>query len=128
MRGDDIAERMVNFSVEILRFVRSIPKTSNGKHMESQLFRAATSCGANYEEARGAESIADFIHKLSVASKEIREAHYWIKVILRSESGNIEQAKRICAEADELGAILTSSIKTAKKRKSRIGTGEMNRD
>ena len=84
MKGDDISERLIEFAVRVLRLVDSLPKTLVGKHIGSQLARAATASGANYEEGRGAESRADFIHKLGIAFKEGRESRYWLKLIHRS--------------------------------------------
>jgi four helix bundle protein len=81
-----------------------------------QLVRAATGGGANYEEARGAESRADFIHKVGIANKEVREALYWLRLVQDAELAADEQLAVLVQEADELVAILTSSIKTAKQR------------
>lgn len=79
--------------------------------------RAATGGGSNYEEARGAESRADFIHKVGVANKEMREALYWLRLVQDAEVvvGG-EQLAALVREADELVAILTASIKTARQR------------
>ena len=86
-----------------------------GKHVARQLIRCSSGGGSNYEEARGAESLADFVHKLAVARKEIRESLYW----LRLTEGELVQGAEIAAlirEANELTAILTSSVKTARAR------------
>ena len=66
MKGDDISERLIEFAVRVLRLVDSLPKTLVGKHIGSQLARAATAAGANYEEGRGAESRADFIQQIRI--------------------------------------------------------------
>jgi four helix bundle protein len=58
MKGDNISERLLDFAVGILQLVQALPKTAAGRHVGSQLFRSSTSAGANYEEARGAESKA----------------------------------------------------------------------
>ena len=83
--------------------------------MASQILRSATSSGANYEEARGAESRGDFIHKVGVAAKEVRETIFWLGLIQRSgwTETDLDAAIR---EAEELGAILGASIRTAKAR------------
>lgn len=88
------------------------------QHIARQLVRAATGGGANYEEARGGESRADFIHKLGIANKEVREALYWLQ--LTQEAALIVDAEldALVREADELVAILTSSIRTAKQREA----------
>ena len=80
MKGDDIARRLLRFAVSVLVLVNDLSEGVVAKHVARQLLRSAGG-GANYEEARGAESRADFAHKVSVAAKEIREALYWLKVI-----------------------------------------------
>ena len=84
MKGDDIADRLLDLGVRVMRLVEALPRTMAGKHLAGQLLRSGTSAGANYEEARGAESRADFIHKLGIAWKETRESLYWLKLIHRS--------------------------------------------
>jgi len=83
-----------------------------------QLVRAATGGGANYEEARGAESRADFVHKTSVAAKEVREALYWLRLIQQAKLVDANVAPLI-QEANELLAILSSSVKTARRQQIR---------
>ena len=68
MKGDDIANRLLEFSAQVLRVVSELPNDAAAKHVARQLTRAGTSGGANYEEARGAESRADFAHKVLVAA------------------------------------------------------------
>src|SRR5262249_54167809 len=67
MRGDDIAGRLVALAVRVVKIVDTLPETPAGKHVAGQLLRSGTSPGANYEEARGAESRRDFVHKIGVA-------------------------------------------------------------
>ena len=116
MKGDDISERLIDFAVRVLRLVDSLLKTVVGKHIGSQLARAATAAGANYEEGRGAESRADFIHKLGIASKEARESRYWLKVIHRSVMIPPKRLESLMVECDELCAILAASISTARRK------------
>jgi four helix bundle protein len=80
MKGDDLADRLVNFAVHVTRLVDSLPASASTRHIADQLFRAATSAGANYEEARGAESRRDFVHKLGVSLKEMQESYYWLRL------------------------------------------------
>jgi len=84
MKGDDIAGRLVQLAVKVIRVVDALPDTATGKHVAGQLLRAGTSPGANYEEARGAESRRDFIHKLGIALKELQETYYWLRVAARA--------------------------------------------
>ena len=114
MRGDDIADRLRKFAVRVLQLTRELPKDSAGNHVARQLIRSATGGGANYEEARGAESQADFVHKVRVAAKEVRESHFWLKLIDEAAFLATHNVQAPIQEAKELLAILTSSARTAK--------------
>jgi four helix bundle protein len=115
-KGDDIAQRLRLFAVHVLRLLEELPAGLAGKHVARQLERSATAGGANYEEARGAESRADFVHKISVARKEIRESLYWLSLV--EDAGLVQEGdlSSLIAETDELVAILTSCVNTARKR------------
>jgi four helix bundle protein len=78
------------------------------------LVRSSTSGGANYQEARAAESRADFIHKLGIAAKELRESTYWLRLIQKSSmtSGSLDV---LIQETVELTAILMASSRTARR-------------
>ena len=118
MKGDDISERLIDFAVRILRVVDSLPKSVVGRHVGLQLARSATSAGANYEEGRGAESLADFIHKVGIAWKEARESLFWLKVIHRSALVKPKRLEPLLTECDELCAILAASLATSRKQLS----------
>ena len=114
-KGDDIAERLLRFAANVLWICRFLPKTVDGRHIRKQLTAAGTSPGANYEEARCAESRADFVHKIRVANKEMRESKYWLKLARLTQFLPHKSATQLINEADELIAVLTSSAKTAKE-------------
>ena len=114
MKGDDISERLVAFAVRIIRLAQALPKSLVGRHIGGQVLRCGTSAGSNYEEARGAESRADFVHKLAVSWKEIKETHFWLKVVLRAELLRPKRLGEIIQEANELNGILAQSLKTAR--------------
>ena len=116
MRGDDIAERLLEFGVRAIKMADSLPKSPSGKHISGQVIRSGTSAGANYEEARGAESNKDFIHKLGICLKELRETRYWLKIICRANLVPPNRMNDIVREADELCRIIGKSIVTAKKK------------
>ena len=82
-------------------------------HVTKQLIRSSSSAGANYEEARAGESRNDFIHKVGIALKEVREAVYWLKLIQRASLAKVEAAGLI-REGIELAAILGKSMRTAR--------------
>jgi four helix bundle protein len=112
--GSDIAGRLLNLGVAAVRLATRLPRDTAGRHVVSQLVRCATSGGANYEEARAAESRADFIiHKARVAAKEVRETVYWLLLIERLGWART-QLGALPLEADELAAILTASARTAR--------------
>ena len=116
MKGENISIRLRQFAAQVVRLCRAFPDDPAAKHILRQLVRAATGGGSNYEEARGAESRADFIHKVGVANKEMREALYWLRLVQDAEIVVGEQLAGLVGEADELVAILTASIKTARQR------------
>jgi len=118
MKGDNIAHRLLVFTSGVVRMCRALEADFASRHVMHQLVRAATGGGANYEEARGAESRADFVHKTSVAAKEVREALYWLRLIQQAELVDTNVA-RFIQEANELVAILSSSVKTARRQQIR---------
>ena len=114
----DLQDRFIDYSVRIIKLSDALPETKVGKHVCSQVLRSGTSPAPNYGEAQSAESRADFIHKLKVALKELRETEIWLKVITKSELiGSSDSLKPLIAETDELISILFKSIETAKKNK-----------
>lgn len=113
MKGDDIADRLLDFAVKVLQIIAALPKTTTARHIAKQLTRSATAPGAHYDEARGAESRADFVHKIKIACKEMRESHYWLRVIQRARLLPKHDLSPLIDEARQLAAILTASANTA---------------
>lgn len=92
-RSNEISERLLDYGVEIINLTSELNKTMVGRHIAKQLLKSSTSAGANYEEACGVESRADFIHKLQIALKELRESLYWERLIKKSKifkNGNLD--------------------------------------
>ena len=116
MKGDNIAQRLLAFAAMALRVASHLSKSPQGRHVAKQLIRAATASGANTEEARGAESRPDFVHKIKVSGKEMRESHYWLRLTQHAQLVKGLDLAPIIQEAYELVAILTTSAKTAKSR------------
>ena len=79
----DLEERLLEFSVQIIKIVEQLPSTRTGNHVAGQLLRSGTSPYPNHGEAQAAESQKDFIHKLRISLKELRETQRWLKLILR---------------------------------------------
>jgi four helix bundle protein len=119
MKGDDISERLLDFAVRCIKMTEALPKSVVGKHVAGQLVRSGTAAGANYEEGRGAESRADFVHKLGVAWKECRESWFWLRLIHRAAIVQRDRVEPLLKEADELCAILSKSIATARRNQKR---------
>lgn len=128
MKGDNISERLQRFGSEIVMLVRRISSARAGKLMQDQLLRAGTAGGSNYEEARSAQSRRDFVHKVSLAAKEMRESLYWLAVVARTEPELQTEAMNLKQEGTELVAILMKSAATAQQKDtSRTKTGYRNR-
>jgi four helix bundle protein len=114
-QADAIEDRLINFSVRIIKLSASLPRTPAGKHVAGQILRSGTSPAPNYGEARGAESHNDFIHKLRIVLKELNETSIWLRVIERSELIRKELLGDIITENNELCRIFTASLKTARR-------------
>src|SRR5262245_59534717 len=114
MKGDDISDRLLDMAARIMRLVQALPKSIGGRHVAAQVLRSGTSAGANYEEARGGESRADFIHKLGVCWKETRETYYWLKLIHRSQMIKPKLVESLLLESEALSKIIARSITTAR--------------
>ncbi|HEY8078601.1 MAG TPA: four helix bundle protein [Labilithrix sp.] len=114
MKGDDIAERLLVVGSACVRIARRLPRDLAGRTIATQLIRCGTAGGANYAEARCAESRADFIHKIAVAAKEVRETSYWLSIIERTQLTAAVPVERLIAETNERVAILMASMSTAR--------------
>ena len=115
-KGDDIEARMIDFAVRIIRLGNNLPKSRAGNHIAGQLLRSGTAPAAIYDEARGAESPKDFVHKLKLGLKELNESRVWLKIISKSDLLSAEKLHNINQECDELCRIINASIKTARKK------------
>ncbi len=116
-KGDQLSERLLDFIVKIIRIADALPKTISGRHIAGQLTRAGTSCGSNYEEGCGAESRSDFIHKMSIVLKELKETRFWLRLIHRTKMLSPEEIRPALTECEELCAIIGKSISTARKKR-----------
>ncbi|HED11983.1 MAG TPA: four helix bundle protein [Caldithrix abyssi] len=116
MNKFDLEERMIEFSVLIIEITREMPNNYAANHLAKQLLRSGTSVSLNYGEAQSGESRKDFVHKLKIVLKELRETYINLKIIQRTKlyktQAKIEKAKQ---ENNELISILVKSIETAQK-------------
>jgi four helix bundle protein len=117
----DLSDRLLAFAVRVGKAVDALPASRLGRHIASQLVRSGTAAAPNYEEGCAAESRADFVHKLSICLKELRESRFWIRLIV--ESGLLPKKKMADLEDEctQLCRILAQSIVTAKKNRSTEG-------
>jgi len=110
----DIQTRMSRFGSDTLKLADTLKDTQIPASVISQLIRSATAVGANFAEARSAESRADFIHKIKLALKECREAKHWLSVLQHAPDGPQRTIIGLLSECDAFCAILYSSTATAR--------------
>ncbi|MEO5715524.1 MAG: four helix bundle protein [Luteolibacter sp.] len=113
MKPEELECRLIDFAVAIVGVVESLPGTKAGNHIAGQLIRSGTSPAPNYGEARSAESRRDFIHKMKISLKELRETMIWLKIISRKKLVADQVVSATITECDELIAIFVSSTRTA---------------
>jgi len=114
----DLEERLLAFSVRIIKIVEQLPNTKTGNHVAGQLLKSGTSPYPNHGEAQAAESPKDFVHKLRISLKELRETQRWLKLIQKVPLiKKPELINDILDETEELIKIFVTSIKTAEKKK-----------
>jgi four helix bundle protein len=119
-KADEIQRRFNSFGARISRLSRMLPKTVEGQYISRQVLRSGLAAAPNYAEARGAESRADFIHKLRIVLKELNETKSWLDQIVANELFSREKMGRLIAENQELRWIVAASIKTARGSRSPI--------
>ena len=120
-REYDLADRLVDYVAAVIALTESLPQSRAGNHVASQLLRSGTSPAPNYGEAEAAESRKDFLHKMGICLKELRESRIWLRIIARRKLLSDAELAPILAETEELIRIFSASIATA-KRNSSAGT------
>jgi four helix bundle protein len=115
-RKYDLENRLLEYSAKIIKIAEGLPNSRAGNHIAGQLLRSGTSPYANHGEAQAAESSKDFIHKMGICLKELRESKRWLKLIQRVPLIKLpEKMDEILEETEELIKIFATSIRTAKK-------------
>jgi len=114
---EGLGKRLFDFAVRVIKYCRILPKSKEYEVIKYQVIKSSTSSGANYEEAQGGISKADFVNKINISLKEMRETNYWLRIIKEiSEADN--ELILLIKEADELkkilGSIYSKSSKTTK--------------
>lgn len=117
MNSKELETRLINFAVEIIALVKSNEDNYAGKHLSGQIIRSSTSVPLNYGEAQSAESKRDFIHKMQISLKELRETYVNLRIIEKAKL-NIKEDKLsvLIIENNELISIFVKSVETSKKR------------
>ena len=113
----DLEDRLIDFAVRIIRIAEAFPKPKIGNHIAGQIIRSGTSPAPNYGEAQSAESRSDFIHKMKLSLKELRETRVWLLMIIRANL--IKPASKLellIDENNQLISIFVKSIDTAKRK------------
>jgi four helix bundle protein len=113
----DLEERLLEYAVRIIRLVDALPATRAGRQVADQLMRCGTSPLANHGELQGAESRKDFIHKLGLCLKEIREARRWLRLVHRVPLLTPSKVDPLIDETESLIKIFAASIRTAERNK-----------
>ena len=117
----DIRERTFEFALRIIKLCNELNKRPGVcRDISRQLLKAGTSVGANTEEAQAAQSKPDFISKNSIALKEARETHYWLRLLIAAKALPEERLNGLRDEAEEIKRILGSIVVSAKKSQRRL--------
>lgn len=117
MNAGEMKERTRAFALRVIHLVEALPKTRTADVIGRQLLRCSTSVGANYRASCRAKSQADFIAKMGIVEEEADEAIYWMELLVESELMQKNRVADLLDEADQLVAIIVSSIKTARENK-----------
>ncbi len=114
--AEELSERLLEFAVRVGKVVDALPKSRLGSHVAGQLVRCGTSPPANYEEGCAAESRNDFVHKLSICLKELRESRFWLRLSVRANLLPGAKMNDLIDECHQLCKIIGQSVATAKSK------------
>ena len=112
----DLRERTAGFGEAIIALAKTIPDTTANRTLIRQIVAAATSIGANYEEADNAASDRDFCHKMTICRKEASETRYWLRMVAAAEPERKQEARALWREADELSRIFSKIVSNMQRR------------
>ena len=114
MNSKDLENRLIDFSIKVVNLIKSLPEDRITNHLTRQLLRSATSPALNYGEAQGAESKKDFVHKLGIVLKELRESLNCLKIL--AGTNYVKTESPVMKECNELVSIFVKSVETNKKK------------
>jgi len=121
MNKKELEERLINFSVLIIEIANDLSNTKAGNHLCGQLIRSGTSSALNYGEAQSGESRKDFVHKIKIVLKELRETFICLKIIYLAKIFSSEERIKIALkENDELISIFVKNVETASKNQKSL--------
>jgi four helix bundle protein len=113
----DLEERTLKFGEQIIDFAKKLPRNIITTPLISQIVRSGTSIGANYSEADEASSKKDFINKMSISKKEVKETKYWLRIIAHANPELRDDSRILWKEAQELNLIFAAIIRNSKRSK-----------
>ena len=116
--GNELSIRLFRFAVDVIKFLRLFDNSVDIKIIKYQLIKAATSSGANYEEAQGGSSKSDFTNKVTISLKEMRESNYWLRIIKSAQLYPLKTENVLdilIQESTELKKILGSIVVKSKE-------------
>lgn len=118
-RNYDLEERLLDYSCRIIRLVNKLPRTRAGNHVARQVLKSGTSPLPNHGEAQAAQSVNDFVHKMTICLKEFRESYRWLRLVERTplvrKADDFEEVGALILETQELIKIFFTSIRTASR-------------
>jgi four helix bundle protein len=116
MPENELIERLFNFSVNVIIFLKELPKNPESSIVRYQLAKSATSSGANYEEAQAGSSKADFLNKVRISLREMRESNYWLRLIKAANlAEDTKDLELLIKESTELKNILGAIVQKCRK-------------
>ena len=119
MKRGSLGDRLLVLAIGCIKLTDRMARTQSTRHIGGQVMHSVTSAGASYQEARGAESRADFVHKLQVVLKELRETQYWLMLAERASLAPASAFEPLLSEVEELIRMIVKSILTAKSNAAR---------
>lgn len=120
MNSEDLKRRTKQYALRIIKLIKALPKTVEGRTIGNQLIRSGTSVGANYRAVLRARSTAEFIAKLGIIIEEADESAFWLELIIDSQLLQKELVEPLLQETNELTAIMVSTKKSSLENKSKI--------
>jgi four helix bundle protein len=112
---NDLAERLFEFAVRVIEFLKTLPYTPENKTIRTQLSKSSCSAGANYEESQSGSSKPDFINKVRISLREMRESNFWLRIIKRTvKEANASEVDYLIKESAELKSILGSIVQKSR--------------